>query len=83
MCAVLQAATRGGKRGPAAPAPSHPAARVIPAPLVDRVRVRNILHRMRTVRALPLPEREREWTWWTHTGGGNALAFKPPPNATR
>jgi hypothetical protein len=23
-------------------------------------------------------EREREWTWWAHTGGGNALAFKPP-----
>jgi hypothetical protein len=27
-------------------------------------------------------EREREWTWWAHTGGGNALAFKPPPNTT-
>jgi hypothetical protein len=28
----------------------------------------------------PLPrERERERTWWTHTGGGNALAFKPNP----
>jgi hypothetical protein len=24
-------------------------------------------------------EREREWAWWAHTGGGNALAFKPPP----
>jgi hypothetical protein len=24
-------------------------------------------------------EREREWPWWAHTGGGNALAFKPPP----
>jgi hypothetical protein len=23
-------------------------------------------------------ERERERTWWAHTGGGNALAFKPP-----
>jgi hypothetical protein len=23
------------------------------------------------------------WTWCTHTGGGKALAFKPPPNATR
>jgi hypothetical protein len=23
-------------------------------------------------------EREREGTWWTHTGGGNALAFKQP-----
>jgi hypothetical protein len=21
----------------------------------------------------------REWTWWAHTGGGNALAFKQPP----
>jgi DNA-directed RNA polymerase III subunit RPC2 len=20
----------------------------------------------------------REWTWWTHTGGGNALTFKQP-----
>jgi hypothetical protein len=20
----------------------------------------------------------REWTWWTHTGGGNAPAFKQP-----
>jgi hypothetical protein len=25
-------------------------------------------------------ERERERTCRTHTGGGNALAFKPPPN---
>ena len=24
--------------------------------------------------------REREWSWWAHTRGGNALAFKPPPN---
>jgi hypothetical protein len=24
---------------------------------------------------------EREWTWWTHAGGGNALAFKPPSMA--
>jgi hypothetical protein len=23
-------------------------------------------------------ERERELSWWTHTGGGNALAFKQP-----
>jgi hypothetical protein len=23
-------------------------------------------------------ERESEWTWWAHTGGGNALAFKQP-----
>jgi hypothetical protein len=23
-------------------------------------------------------EREREWTGWAHTGGGNALAFKQP-----
>jgi hypothetical protein len=23
--------------------------------------------------------REREWTWWADTGGGNALASKPPP----
>jgi hypothetical protein len=22
--------------------------------------------------------RERECTWWAHTGGGNALAFKQP-----
>jgi hypothetical protein len=21
---------------------------------------------------------QREWTWWAHTGGGNAPAFKPP-----
>jgi hypothetical protein len=21
---------------------------------------------------------QREWTWWAHTGGGNALAFKQP-----
>ena len=28
-------------------------------------------------------EREREWDlWWTHTGGGKALAFEPPPNVT-
>jgi hypothetical protein len=25
----------------------------------------------------------REWTRWTHTGGGKAPAFKPTPNATR
>ena len=24
----------------------------------------------------------RERSWWDHTGGGNALASKPPPNAT-
>ena len=24
-----------------------------------------------------------KWTWWTHTGGGKAPAFKPTPNATR
>jgi tRNA U38,U39,U40 pseudouridine synthase TruA len=23
-------------------------------------------------------EKEGEWTWWAHTGGGNALAFKQP-----
>ena len=23
-------------------------------------------------------QRWREWTWWAHTGGGNALAFKQP-----
>ena len=23
-------------------------------------------------------QRLREWSWWTHTGGGNALAFKQP-----
>jgi hypothetical protein len=22
-------------------------------------------------------QREREWTWWAHTGGGKAVAFKP------
>ena len=28
---------------------------------------------------LPVPlSRGREWTWWAHTGGGNALAFKQP-----
>jgi hypothetical protein len=28
--------------------------------------------------------REREeWTWWTHTGGGNALAFEQPPICDR
>ena len=27
--------------------------------------------------ATPTP-REREWTWWAHTGGGKALAFKQP-----
>jgi hypothetical protein len=26
--------------------------------------------------------REREWTRWTHTGGGKTPAFKPTPNAT-
>jgi hypothetical protein len=25
-----------------------------------------------------LRESERGGTWWTHTGGGNALAFQPP-----
>jgi hypothetical protein len=30
-----------------------------------------------------LSYREREWTRWTHTGGGKAPAFKPTPNATR
>ena len=35
--------------------------------------------RTRTVRACKRErERERERTWWTHTGGGNALAFKQP-----
>ena len=29
------------------------------------------------VRGLP-PPREREWAWWTHAGGGSALAFKQP-----
>jgi S-adenosylmethionine:tRNA-ribosyltransferase-isomerase (queuine synthetase) len=38
-------------------------------------------HRVST-RAVPR-EREREWTWWAHAGGGNALAFKPSPGATR
>jgi hypothetical protein len=23
-------------------------------------------------------EIKREWSWWAHTGGGNALAFKQP-----
>jgi hypothetical protein len=25
---------------------------------------------------------ERKWLWWTHTGAGKTLAFKPHPNAT-
>jgi hypothetical protein len=26
----------------------------------------------------PHPPHMTEWTWWAHTGGGNALAFKQP-----
>jgi hypothetical protein len=27
-------------------------------------------------------EAHGKWTWWAHTGGGSAPAFKPPPDAT-
>jgi hypothetical protein len=30
------------------------------------------------VREMQVREREREWAWWAHTGGGNALAVKQP-----
>jgi hypothetical protein len=37
-------------------------------------------HILTSVSALSLlAERERAWTWWAHTGGGNALAFKNRP----
>jgi hypothetical protein len=45
--------------------------------------VRRSQRRHRSGHGAPLPcvcmrERERESAWWTHTGGGKALAFKPP-----
>jgi hypothetical protein len=59
MRAVLQAViTSGGKRAKtAAAAAGAPALVAVPEPLVDRVRVNNILHRMRTVRAALAPFR--------------------------
>ena len=41
-----------------------------------------------TLKCHQLPQRLTSYDiesgpWWAHTGGGNALAFKPPPNATR
>jgi hypothetical protein len=59
MRAVLQAViTSGGKRAEtAAAAAGAPALVAVPEPLVDRVRVNNILHRMRTVRPALAPFR--------------------------
>jgi hypothetical protein len=28
--------------------------------------------------SFPVRGSPRPWTWWTHPGGGNALAFKQP-----
>jgi hypothetical protein len=44
--------------------------------------VRNLL-RVSAAHLFAARERERERTWWAHTGGGEAFAFKPSPNATR
>jgi hypothetical protein len=42
----------------------------------DRTAIHEVMEQQ-TVRDLSPIEREREWSWWTHTGGGNASCLQP------